>query len=68
MEPGKLTFKHIDHVVELYDVVGKKNTDIISYFYRIPVSEKPMSARMGKVRELFLIDLYCQKRQNIGGG
>jgi len=49
MEAGKLTFKHIEACRRaLRRSLGKKTKILFRVFTGIPVSEKPMAARMGK--------------------
>jgi len=49
VEPGKLTFKHLESCRRaLRRALGKKTQILFRIFTGIPVSQKPMAARMGK--------------------
>lgn len=58
LEPGKLTFKQIESCRRtLRRTLGKTSQVWLRVFTSIPVTQKSVASRMGKVKVLFLIEL-----------
>lgn len=57
VEAGKLTYKQIESCRRaLRRGFGKHAKILFRVFTSVPVSKKPLAARMGKVKELYLIE------------
>jgi large subunit ribosomal protein L16 len=58
LEPGKLTFKQLEACRRaLRRGLGKSVRIYFHVFTGVPVSKKPVAVRMGKVKEVFRIEL-----------
>lgn len=57
LEPGKLTFKQIESCRRtLRRTLGKSAQIWLRVFTSVPVSQKSVASRMGKVKVLYLIE------------